>query len=171
MKMWKVYRQTDRRTDIQTTDNRWSEKLTWAFSSDELKTIKQLSIDLQPMTSKWRTDPSWPTWALVSLSSAFFSFLWMLFISFINILFSSAKYKMHHTLFNSTLDYSQQYTALETIWKKYLFLFVNQQYLSLNKVWLFISPCDLFSFINYQKEDALCAAMIMAEGWGRKLCN
>ena len=33
-KMWKVYRQTDR----QTTDDRWSEKLTWAFSSGELKT-------------------------------------------------------------------------------------------------------------------------------------
>ena len=36
MKMWKVYRQTDGRT--QTTDDRWSEKLTWAFSSGELKT-------------------------------------------------------------------------------------------------------------------------------------
>ena len=43
MKMWKVYRQmdgqTDGRTDRQTTDDRWSEKLTWAFSSGELKTI------------------------------------------------------------------------------------------------------------------------------------
>ena len=29
--------QTDRRTDRQTTDDRWSEKLTWAFSSGELK--------------------------------------------------------------------------------------------------------------------------------------
>ena len=36
MKMWKVYRRTDR----QTTDDRWSEKLTWAFSSGELKTIQ-----------------------------------------------------------------------------------------------------------------------------------
>ena len=35
MKMWKVYRQTDR----QTTEDRWSEKLTWAFSSGELKTF------------------------------------------------------------------------------------------------------------------------------------
>ena len=34
MKLWKVYRRTDR----QTTDDRWSEKLTWAFSSGELKT-------------------------------------------------------------------------------------------------------------------------------------
>ena len=34
MKMWKVYRQTDRQTD---DGNRWSEKLTWAFSSGELK--------------------------------------------------------------------------------------------------------------------------------------
>ena len=33
MKMWKVYRQTDGRT----TDEWWSEKLTWAFSSGELK--------------------------------------------------------------------------------------------------------------------------------------
>ena len=32
-KMWKVYRRTDRRT----TDNRRSEKLTWAFSSLEQK--------------------------------------------------------------------------------------------------------------------------------------
>ena len=39
MKMWKVYRQTHRRTDRQTTDDRWSEKLTWAFSSGELKTF------------------------------------------------------------------------------------------------------------------------------------
>ena len=38
MKMWKVYRRTDRQTDRQTTDDRWSEKLTWAFSSGELKT-------------------------------------------------------------------------------------------------------------------------------------
>ena len=36
MKMWKVYRQTDGRTDRR-TDDRWSEKLTWAFSSGELK--------------------------------------------------------------------------------------------------------------------------------------
>ena len=43
MKMWKVYRQTDgrtdRRTNGQTTDNRWSVKLTWAFSSRELKDL------------------------------------------------------------------------------------------------------------------------------------
>ena len=38
MKMWKVYRRTDGQTDRQTTDDRWSEKLTWAFSSGELKT-------------------------------------------------------------------------------------------------------------------------------------
>ena len=36
MKMWKVYRQRDRRTD----DKR-SEKLTWAVSSDELKNQQQ----------------------------------------------------------------------------------------------------------------------------------
>ena len=30
-------RRTDRRTDRQTPDDRWSEKLTWAFSSGELK--------------------------------------------------------------------------------------------------------------------------------------
>ena len=38
MKMWKVYRRTDGRTDRQTTDDRWSEKLTWAFSSVALFT-------------------------------------------------------------------------------------------------------------------------------------
>jgi hypothetical protein len=46
-KMWKVYRQTDdkrqtpddRQTDRRTTDKKRSEKLTWAFSSGELKTI------------------------------------------------------------------------------------------------------------------------------------
>ena len=50
MKMWKVYRQTDRRTDgrtdgrtdRQTTDDRWSEKLTWAFSSGELIKINYI---------------------------------------------------------------------------------------------------------------------------------
>ena len=42
MKMWKVYGRTDGRTDRQT--DRWSEKLTWAFSSGELKT-KQISIE------------------------------------------------------------------------------------------------------------------------------
>ena len=39
MKMWKVYRRTDRQTDRQTTDDRWSEKPTWAFSSGELKIV------------------------------------------------------------------------------------------------------------------------------------
>ena len=42
-KIGKVYRRTDRQTDeqtdIQTTDDRRSEKLTWAFSSGELKSI------------------------------------------------------------------------------------------------------------------------------------
>ena len=33
LKLWKVYRRTDRQSDRQTTDNRRSEKLTWAFSS------------------------------------------------------------------------------------------------------------------------------------------
>ena len=42
MKMWKVYsKQTNRQTDCGRTDrwkdDRWSEKLTWAFSSGELK--------------------------------------------------------------------------------------------------------------------------------------
>ena len=32
MKMWKIYRQTDKRADGQTADKTWSEKLTWAFS-------------------------------------------------------------------------------------------------------------------------------------------
>ena len=41
LKIWKVYRRTDRRTDRHTTDNRRSEKLTWAFSSGELKTLKK----------------------------------------------------------------------------------------------------------------------------------
>ena len=37
MKLWKDYRRTDR----QTTDDRWSEKLIWSFSSGELKTTKK----------------------------------------------------------------------------------------------------------------------------------
>ena len=37
MKMWKVYRRTDGRT----TDIRRSEKLTWAFSSGEIKTTRK----------------------------------------------------------------------------------------------------------------------------------
>ena len=32
--------QTEGQTDRQTTDDRWSEKLTWAFSSGELKSLK-----------------------------------------------------------------------------------------------------------------------------------
>ena len=39
MKMWNVYRQADGRTDRQTRDDRWLEKLTWAFSLGELKMI------------------------------------------------------------------------------------------------------------------------------------
>ena len=39
MKMWKIYKQTDRRTDGKTTNDRRSEKLTRAFSTDELKSI------------------------------------------------------------------------------------------------------------------------------------
>ena len=38
---------TDGQTDRQTTDDRWSEKLTWAFSSGELKTLKLLSWRLE----------------------------------------------------------------------------------------------------------------------------
>ena len=39
MKMWKVYWQTDGQTDMdgQTPEVRGSEKLTWAFTSGELK--------------------------------------------------------------------------------------------------------------------------------------
>ena len=41
IKKWKVYRQTDwqmdGQIDRQTKEDRWSEKLTWAFSSGELK--------------------------------------------------------------------------------------------------------------------------------------
>ena len=37
MKMWKIYKQTDRRTDGKTTNDRRAEKLTRAFSTDELK--------------------------------------------------------------------------------------------------------------------------------------
>ena len=36
--------QTDGRTDRQTPDNRWSEKLTWAFSSGELKNCTSSSV-------------------------------------------------------------------------------------------------------------------------------
>ena len=47
MKMWKVYRQTDGRTDRQTTNDKWSEKLTWVFSSGELKKLKhEINVNL-----------------------------------------------------------------------------------------------------------------------------
>ena len=40
VKMWQlVYKQADRQMDTQTTNILWSEKLTWAFSSSELKPI------------------------------------------------------------------------------------------------------------------------------------
>ena len=41
---WKEVENRKRRTDRQTTDERWSEKLTWAFSSGELK--RQLTRQL-----------------------------------------------------------------------------------------------------------------------------
>ena len=44
LKMWKVYRHTDRQTDRQMTDNRQSEKLTKAFSSGELIKTQWLKI-------------------------------------------------------------------------------------------------------------------------------
>ena len=56
MKMWKVYSRTDRQTDGQTTDDRWSEKLTWAFSSGELKTTDKnfyLSFIIMLSDSSW----------------------------------------------------------------------------------------------------------------------
>ena len=37
-------RRTDGRTDRHTTDDRWSEKLTWAFSSGGLKKVKNCSL-------------------------------------------------------------------------------------------------------------------------------
>ena len=40
MKMWTIYRQTDR----QTTNDRWSENLTWAFGSGELKKIAEKAV-------------------------------------------------------------------------------------------------------------------------------
>ena len=54
MKMWKVYRLTNRQTDRQTTDDRWSENLTWAFSSGELKSYG-LDTNLHRQTDR-RTD-------------------------------------------------------------------------------------------------------------------
>lgn len=35
--IWKGYRDTNRQTDRRTTNNRWSDKLTWIFGSIELK--------------------------------------------------------------------------------------------------------------------------------------
>ena len=61
-------RRTDRWTDRQTTDDRWSEKLTWAFSSGELKTINGISSgqntkintrDLQETRGPWTTSLTW----------------------------------------------------------------------------------------------------------------
>ena len=55
MKMWKVYRQTDTptdgQTDRQTPDDRWSEKLTWAFSSGELKTKQNICLQTMKKTT------------------------------------------------------------------------------------------------------------------------
>ena len=45
---WKCEKFTDRQTDRQTTDDRWSEKLTWAFSSGELK-MKSSKTNIQTM--------------------------------------------------------------------------------------------------------------------------
>ena len=45
--MWKVNGQTDRQTDGQTTDNKWSEKLTWTFGSGELKTTNLSDMSLK----------------------------------------------------------------------------------------------------------------------------
>ena len=58
MKMWRVYIQTDGQTDgwtdgwtkRQTTDSRWSEKLTWAFSSVELKILLDNFFDFSMKT-------------------------------------------------------------------------------------------------------------------------
>ena len=59
----KVYRQTDRRTDRQTTDDRWSEKLTWAFSSGELKRkqkrISEASICEWILISNYTSGDKW----------------------------------------------------------------------------------------------------------------
>ena len=41
---WKCEKLTDRQTDGQTTDRKWSEKLTWAFSSGELKRPYECTI-------------------------------------------------------------------------------------------------------------------------------
>ena len=47
--------QTDGQTDRQTTDDRWSEKLTWAFSSGELKMVSDFESHLkyQVISSYW----------------------------------------------------------------------------------------------------------------------
>ena len=56
-KIGKVYRRTDRQTDgqtdRQTTDERRSEKLTWAFSSGELKTILKYALLLKTIYTIW----------------------------------------------------------------------------------------------------------------------
>ena len=57
MKMWKVYRRTDRQKDRQTTDDRWSEKLTWDISSGELKTETKSSPMKGCVCQKWFFDP------------------------------------------------------------------------------------------------------------------
>ena len=47
-------RQADRQTGRQTTDDRWSEKPTWAFSSGELKTNK-IGLSLSKRIFTWYT--------------------------------------------------------------------------------------------------------------------
>ena len=43
---WKYEKFTDRQTDGRTTDDRWSEKLTWAFISSELKTFNSILFSI-----------------------------------------------------------------------------------------------------------------------------
>ena len=62
---WKCEKFTDGWTDRQTTDDRWSEKLTWAFSSGELKKIeKKFLVDI------FRSENKHTRAMLISIKSA-----------------------------------------------------------------------------------------------------
>ena len=68
---WKCEKFTDRQTDRQTTDNRWSEKLTWAFSSGELKIshciiFQKISISYTVHSTNLVLNSLWKTWWLVN---------------------------------------------------------------------------------------------------------
>ena len=52
-------RRTDGQTDRRTTENMWSEKLTWAFSSGELKNLRWVTVYYSQTIVLWNFDLIW----------------------------------------------------------------------------------------------------------------